>query len=50
MSKPREKATYLHKIFHSKLSFEIFLKIPLELFFLLKDTFHAVGEDEDLFC
>lgn len=41
--------TYLHKTFHSELSLRRLLESLLEILFsLLKDTFHAVGEDEEL--
>lgn len=44
--------TDLHKISYSKLSLRTWFASPLEVvfFFLLKDTFHGVGEGEFLFC
>ena len=43
--------TYLHKIFHSELSWRRFLESSLEIFFFpVKITSNTVREDEELSC
>lgn len=42
---------FLHKIFYSELGLRRFRESSLEFLFpLLKDTFHAIWEDEELSC